>query len=244
MPLGRALPIAASLALVMAATGVARADEPAGPTVQAGDDVELRLAWLERVLDREGFATRVWRGSWLVFYGGAAALEAVLAGVTTSPGVRVDSAVNAGKATIAFGFTFFSPASAGPLADGARRMPKGTRAERIAKLRAAEAALRAIAAEERDRRGWFAQVGGAALNAGGAWISFAGHKGNGALGWIGAATGTLVSELQFFTQPTAGIRAWEAYQRAGAGARLGDPPPVLRWSIGTTGSTTSVRLTF
>jgi hypothetical protein len=115
--------------------------------------------------------------------------------------------------------------------------------------------VREIAEEERARRGWFGQVGNAALNAAGAFISWGavkgttwanpvGANGNGARGWIGLATGFAIGEVQFFTQPTGAIRAWEAYQRAGAGARLSDPPPVLRRSLGATSGGGAVRATF
>jgi hypothetical protein len=215
--------------LLLVSPSMAHADTLVGG--EEDIDVANRLVWLERVIDREAFGTRVWRGSWLGFFGGATALEGVLAAVTKDTGVRVDSAVNAGKAATAFAFVLFSPASAGPRADRLREMPRETRAERIAKLRVAEATLRALADEERDRRGWFPLIGGALLNAGGAWISWAAHRGNGALGWIGASTGLAIAQLQFHTQPTGALRAWQAYQRAGRGVSLGEPPPVLRWSI-------------
>jgi hypothetical protein len=215
--------------LLLVSTGTARADTPA--EMEQDIDVVHRLAWLERVIDREAFATRVWYGSWLGFFGGAAVLEGVLAGVTKDKGVRVDSAVNAGKATIAFAFVLFSPARAGPLADRLREEPRDTRARRLLRLRFAEATLRVLADEERDRRGWFPLIGGAVLNAGGAWIDWAAHRGNGALGWIGVSTGLAIAQIQFHTQPTGALRAWQVYQRAGSGASFGDPPPVLRWSI-------------
>lgn len=204
-------------------------------------DVEQRLAWLERVLDREATATRVWKGGWVGIFGGAAALEAVLAGVSSQPNVRVDSAVNAGKAVIAFAFTLILPAHAGPVADRARAMPRATLSDGEAKLRYAEAQLALIAEEERERRGFLPLVGGALLNAAGAAASFAGHKGNGGLGWIGASTGLLIAQIQFHTQPTGAIRAWERYRR---GEPLGEPPPLLRFSIGATTRGGSLGVTF
>jgi hypothetical protein len=214
--------------LLTALAASARAAEPI-------DDLELRLAWLDRVLSREALATRVWRGAWIGFYGGAVALEGLLAATAKSGGPRLGSCVNAGEALIGGVFTLVGPATAGPRSDAVHAMPRATRAERIARLGAAEAALRAIAAEERQRRGWFGLIGGALVTSAGAWITWAGHRGNGALGWLGVASGIVVAETQFHTQPTGAIRAWDAYQRAGAGAQLGGAPPVLRWSIRPTG---------
>jgi hypothetical protein len=211
------------------ATANARAEPPPESAEDAA--VTERLAWLERVLDREALATNVWRGSWIGFYGAATVVEGVLLGTAKTRADRVNDGVGVGKAAIACGFTIFGPSTAAPAARITRKLPAGTRAERLAKLRLAESYLHAIADEERDRRGWFPLIGGALLNAGGGWITWAANKGAGVAGWFGVASGLALAQIQFHTSPTGAIRALEAYRRAGAGGRLGDPPPVLRWSI-------------
>jgi len=232
------------LTVLVACAAPARAQSTPEPS---DADLDARLAWLDRVLDREGFATRVWRGTWIGFYSGGTALETLLAVLNNTPaklGARIDSGVNVAKAALGLGFTLFSPADAGPRADNLRAMPTSTRAQRLAKLRYAEASLQAIASEERSRRGWFGLIGGALVNAGGAWVDWAAIKGNGTLGWITLTSGLAVAQIQFHTQPTGAIRAWDAYRRAGAGASLGDPPAVLRWSIGPTAGGAALRATF
>jgi hypothetical protein len=224
---------------------VATAGAPARAEARPGDpddaEVAARLAWLSRVLDREAQATKLWWGGWVAFYGGAAVVEGALYATGKTAPERVDAAMNIGKAGIALGFTLLSPVNAWAAARAVRGSPAGTPAERLAKLRHAESRLESIAAEERDRRGWFALTGGALLNTAGAWIDWCANRGAGGIGWLGLASGLVVAQLQFHTQPTGAIRAWDAYRRAGAGARLGEPPAVLRWSIGPTAGGTSVR---
>jgi hypothetical protein len=225
---------AVAVAVMLTITAGAAHAQPVLPspaTPEPVDDVELRLAWLERVLDREAFATRVWRGGWIGFYSGAVALEALLAATATSTGPRLASGVSGGQALVGVVFTLVDPATAGPRADAVRALPRATRAERLARLGAAEGALRAIADEERARRGWFGLIGGALVTSAGASITWAGHRGNGGLGWLGVASSMVIAQAQFETQPTGAIRAWDAYRRAGAGAALGATPSVLRWSI-------------
>jgi len=232
------------LTVLAACAGSARAQSVAE---MSDADLDARLTWLDRVLDREGLATRVWRGTWIGFYSGATALETLLAVLANTPdkrGARIDDGINVAKAALGLGFTLLGPADAGPRADVARAMPTSTRAQRLAKLHYAEASLQAIAAEERSRRGWFGLIGGALVNAAGGWVDWAAIKGNGALGWINVTTGIAVAQIQFHTQPTGAIRAWDAYKRAGAGASLGDPPAVLRWSIRPSASGVAVQATF
>jgi hypothetical protein len=220
-----------AIPILAAAAGPAQAQTPR----LEPDDAELtqRLDWLARVLDREAAATKLWRESWITFYGAAILFESHLAATATSPAPRVGAAVNMGEATLAFGFTLLSPAHAEAFALRLRADGGETRAQRLARLHRAEALLADLAVEERDRRGWFGLIGGAAVAAGGGAVNWAATRGSSGLGWLGVATSMVVAQIQFHTQPTGAIRAWEAYRRAGAGARLGPPPAVLRWSIGS-----------
>jgi hypothetical protein len=210
------------------------------------DDTELteRLDWITRVLDREAAGTTLWRESWISFFGAAILFESHLAATATSPAPRVGAAVNMGQATLAFGFTLLSPANAEAFALRLRSDGGETRAERLARLHRAEALLADLATEERDRRGWFGLIGGAVVAAGGGAVNFAATRGSSGVGWLGVATSLLVAQIQFHTQPTGAIRAWEAYRRAGAGAHLGPPPAVLRWSIGPTAGGVGLRGAF
>ena len=210
-----------SAALLVATLASPARAEPAA--VEPDDaSVSARLAWIERVLDREEASMRLWRGSWLAIYGGVTLLNASLLATANSAPDRVNDAVSGGKAAVAFVFTLASPATALSANGILRAMPMETPAGRLARLRRAEALLRTIAKEERDGRSWFPLVGGALLNVGGAWLTWAAYKGSGGLGWFGLLSGFAVGQVQVFTQPTGAIRAHAAYLRAGYAARA-DP---------------------
>jgi hypothetical protein len=221
------------LATLAFAAGSASAEAESLVPSGAPDDSEVavRLAWIEGVLDREGAATRAWQWSWVGAYGAATIVEGALLATAKTPTDRVNDGVYLGKAALAFGFVLVSPASAATGARVVRVLPAGTPAERLAKLRLAESTLRALAVEERERRGWFPLIGAALVNAAGGFVTWAAYRGSGASGWFDVASGMAVAQIQFHTEPTGAIRAWDAYRRAGDGGTLGEPPAVLRWSI-------------
>jgi hypothetical protein len=57
-------------------------------------------------------------------------------------------------------------------------------------------------------------------------------------------SGLVIAQIYFHTQPTGAIRAYDAYRHARGGGRLGDPPPVLRWSIRPAAGGMAVEATF
>jgi hypothetical protein len=230
--------------LILAIALPARAQPAQQPREPDDDDLALRLDWMARVLDREAAATKLWRESWLTFFGAAVLFESHLAATATSPEARVHAGVTMGEASLAFGFIVVSPASAEATARTFHASTGESRAERLARLHRAEAMLAELAAEERTRRGWFGLSGAALVTSAGAVIDWSANRSGAGLGWLGLTTGLLVSQIQFHTQPTGAIRAWDAYRRAGAGARLGPPPPVLRWSIGPTAGGVGMRGAF
>jgi hypothetical protein len=199
--------------------------EPAGAGTAMDDaDVAARLAFLERALDAEEASTRLWRSSWLAAYGGVTLVETGLLAIASTPALRLSSGVSVGSAAIGFTFRLLSPASGADAAGKLRGVRAETPAERREKLHRAEALLHRVAVEERFSHSWFPLIGGALVAAGGAWINFAARGGSAGAGWFAATSSLAVAELEFHTQPTAAIRAWDAYQRGGAGARLASRP--------------------
>jgi hypothetical protein len=213
-------------ALVVATlASAARADPP----VPDDAAVSARLAWIEGVLEREEASMRLWRGSWLAIYGGVVIADVALTTNATSAQDRVGPAVDGAKAAVGFAFTLLSPATAVKATALLGEQPGDTPAARLARLRRAEGLLSTIAGEERDGRGWFPLLGGAALNVGGAWLTWAAYRGSGFAGWFGLLSGFAVGTVQVFTQPIGAIRAQAAYRRAGYLARpvMRDPGPAL-----------------
>lgn len=184
--------------------------------------VSARLASLTRVIVREQAATRLWYDGWVGFFGAGTLVQASLAATAPGRGSRVAALVGGAKAATAFTFMRLSPASGRTAADTLARLPEGTPAARRAKLRRAEELLRAVAAEERARRGLFPLLGGAALNLAGAFTVWAATRGGGA-GWFGLGTGIAISQIQLYTQPRGALRAWEAYTPGEEPARIAAP---------------------
>jgi hypothetical protein len=186
-------------------------------------DVTARLAWIEHVLERDESSIRTWRGAFLGIYSAAALAEGALLANATTSADRINAAINAGKAGIGFTFLLVSPFTGNTAGTLLHALPAGTPAERRAKLARAEAWLRTSAKEEQDARGWFPQIGGAVLNVGGAWLSWATTRGTSGNGWFGLVSGVVGAELQILTAPSGATRAWAQYTRGGAG-RLGRVP--------------------
>ncbi len=216
-----ALGASALLALTTAAP-FARAEPPGADDA----DVAARLAYIERALDAEEASTRLWRTSWLAAYGSVVLAETGLLAIATTPATRVSAGVSIGQASIAFTFRRLSPATGADAATTLRAMRGETPVERRERLHAAEALLRRVATEERFSHAWFPLLGGALIVTGGAWINFAAVRGNAGGGWFAATSGLAVAELEFHTQPTGALRAWDAYRLHGAAARV-TPAPAL-----------------
>jgi hypothetical protein len=213
----------------LTAAAPARADPP--PAEAPDADVRARLAFIERTLDREESSTRLFRGGWLAFFGGATLAQGALIATASASSDRVVSGVGAAKAAVAFAFLLASPATVASSATTLRGAPSATPADRAAKLRLAESLLRSASEEERAGRSWFPLVGGALLNLAGAYTVWGATRNSGA-GWFGLVSGIAVAQLQFYTRPTAAIRAWETYTRTRDPARLArDPAPPVRFSI-------------
>jgi len=217
----------------LALLALARSARAEPPIATADDaDVSARLAWIEGVLERDEPRARLWRSGWLGAYGAVTLAEGALLANAQTSSDRINAAINAGKAGIAFTFVLVSPSTGSTASTILRALPEGTPAERRAKLARAEALLSASAKEERDGRGWFPQIGGALLNVGGAWLSWATTHGSSGAGWFGLLSGVAVGEAQILTTPSGAMRAWEAYARRGSAARLGPvPAPSMGLSI-------------
>lgn len=183
-------------------------------------DVAARLAFLERVIEREQDRTRLWYDTWLGFFAAATLAQGGVVLATTAHQPRIAMGVGMAKSAIATGFMLIGPRRGRVAADSLRALPPKT--STLERLRAAESILRVIAAEERARQSWFPAIGGAALNVAGAWTVWALGR-NSTPGWLGLVSGTAISLVHRFTQPTGAIRALEAYERGDLRAPKASP---------------------
>lgn len=208
----------AALLTAVLCSGRARA-EPARSTATSDAEVTLRLAYLERVLERDEPRLRLWRDSWVSIFAGLALAQGGLALGATDGGVRAVSIAGGIKSALAFAGVLAAPATGRTAATRLRAEPASTPAERRAKLRLAESLLRASAGDERLRRSWIPLAAGAVLNASGACVIWALHRP--VEGWLGLGSGVVVGQIQYWSQPTGAVASWEAY----AAGRFREPVP-------------------
>lgn len=216
--------IAAAAALAsLAIPRIARAGDPADAEVTA------RLIFLERALEREEPAVRTWSHGWTAGYGGLVIAQAAMAMNAPDASARAASILGSAKSAVGLAARIVLPLTATSAATRLRAIPSDTPAARRAKLGAAERLLAQSAADERFGRSWVPLIIGAALNLSGAFILFRPYRAT-ASGWFGLLSGTAVSQLQFWTQPTGAITAWSAYTR---GAWRSPEPrrPSVSWSL-------------
>src|SRR5262245_56014605 len=115
---------AAGCAAILLALSSARAAEPSDAEVSA------RLAYLERVIERDQRWRRWWHDGWLGVFGAATLVQGGLAIGVRSEEVRVPSIVGAVKAAIAFTALLASPATGRTAATTLSRIDATTPAER------------------------------------------------------------------------------------------------------------------
>ena len=210
MPAG-SIRIIANVGIALLAASAAIAAEPA-PADHAGlSDAEIsrRIAFLEQRLDGSRTHGQIWYWSWLAINGGSMVGNGIVAGLSGQHDDRVNYATGAALGAIGVADLFLRPLEARYGAAPIRRLPEATRAQRLAKLRAAEDQLHrnALRAEERTQVLPYAGNAGLALAAGlvvGLW----GERGSG----IQTGVSTLVGgTLNIVTQPARPAWDWVDY---------------------------------
>jgi hypothetical protein len=224
----RARSFAAALLLVPAALALAspaRAEPPrAASDARSDAEVEKRLAFLQERFDRGTPAAQRWWYSW---YGGWTLLTGIQAGMALGVkdrGLRIDSAVGAAFSSlgvIPFGLFPFTPRDA---AAQLRALPEGSAEARRRKLARAEHLMEESARTETLGRSFVPHaLSGAASLAAGLTLVLA-YKRPLFSGLVKLVGGIALSEAQIFTQPTAAIDDWRAYQQQGAAGPRGFRP--------------------
>jgi hypothetical protein len=203
--------LTAIMGIALLAASVAKAAEPA-PAGHAGlDDAEIaqRIRFLEQRLDDSRTHGQIWYWSWLTINGGSMVGNGIVAGLSGQHDDRVNYATGAALGAIGVADQFLRPLEARHGAAPVRGLPEATRAEKLAKLRAAEDQLRrnALRAEERTQVLPYAGNAGLALAAGllvGLW----GERGSG----IQTGVSTLIGgTLNLVTQPGRPAQEWQDY---------------------------------
>ncbi|MBI3199936.1 MAG: hypothetical protein HYZ29_00250 [Myxococcales bacterium] len=180
---------------------------------RVGERYRFILAELEQ---GEGNAALWWNG-WTFGFAAATVGQTVLALAVDDRGWRIDNAVGAATSGLGAIGTALEPRTPITAAADLRAMDASTPAARALRLRRAEQLLRDAAQEELDGRSWFPHVAGAATTLAASAVLWYGYD-RYSSGWLNLLGGTLVTELQIASRPTAAVRAYRAYYQRHAGA--------------------------
>jgi hypothetical protein len=174
-------------------------------------EVTRRLSFIEQHLESGTAAADRWWYGWYAGYSALTVGQFAIALAVDDPRARADNVVGAVASSlgvIPLGFFPFTPRSA---AADLRVYPATTPAERRRKLAAAERLLHAASDVEIQGRSWITHALGFSVSiASGLVLGLGYHSTRGAL--LNSLGGVALTELQIFTQPTAAIGAWQAYE--------------------------------
>ncbi len=172
--------------------------------------IDQRIAFIVERLDASATHGQIWHWSWMTINAGSAIGLGIVAGLADHEDDAVNNAVQAGVAAIGVADLVFRPLEARYGAAPIRVLPENTRAEKLAKLAAAEEQLKRNAARAEERTSFSMHAANVALNAAaGLIIGLAGNASDGAIAF---ATGTAGGVVNILTQPAAPAQDWEDYQ--------------------------------
>lgn len=179
-------------------------------TTLSDSAIQQRIDFIERRLDDSRFHGQAWYWSWMTINGGSAVGLGIVAGLSKHEDDQVNNGVQAGLGTIGVADLLLRPLGARHGADPVSGLPEGTRAEKIAKLRAAESQLHSNAERAEERTSLAQHAGNVGVNAAaGLAIALAGKPSDGLISFLSGVAG---GEIQIWTQPWAPARDWADYQ--------------------------------
>jgi hypothetical protein len=192
------------------------AAEPLTPaeTTLSDEVVDKRLRFIEDRLEKHRLHGQIWYWGWMVVNAGGAIGTGIMAGLSNDQDDVVSNAVSGGLAAIGVADLIFRPLEARYGAAPVEALPESTRAERIDKLRAAEALLHGNAERAEERTSWAVHAANLGINtAGGVIIGVLGDPEDAA---ISAAANFVGGIAYILTQPAGPARDWRAYQALAA----------------------------
>jgi hypothetical protein len=192
----------------------ARPEEPlTGPLPDLTDDaIDARLRFLETRLRRDFKLLALWQIGFTGVYGGGLLYETGNAVIAQSTAERADNVVGAVKSAVGLLSRLAQPPAGMSELRPLLALPNKTRLDRVNRLVAAEALLKQDARDSDRRYHWLPHTINAALNLAGGLIVWLGYH-DLARGAQSAGIGFAVGELQIWTRPWQGKRAWAEYRR-------------------------------
>ena len=183
-------------------------------TTLSDEVIDRRIRFIAERLEARRLHGQIWYWGWMVVNAGGAIGTGIAAGLANDRDDIVSNAVSAGLAAIGVADLVFRPLTARLGAAPIEQLPEATRAERIDKLRAAEALLRSNAERAEERTSWVVHAANLGINAaGGVIIGVLGDPKDAA---ISAAANFAGGIAYILTQPAGPARDWQAYQALAA----------------------------
>jgi hypothetical protein len=184
--------------------------EPSADSPTAGE-VSARYDTIVANLDEGEGSARLWWWGWTSAFGALVVGEGVVALAARDPGTRTDAVVGLAGSVLGVGAMLFTSRAAFTYRKRLASLDASTPALRLARLREAERIQDAAADDEESGRSWFAHVGGDVVTLAGSFVLWAGYH-RYSSGWLNLVGGTIVTEAQILTRPTAAIKARRAYR--------------------------------
>lgn len=189
------------------------AAEPVTPTTTSLSDTEIdrRIRFIEERLNERQTHGQIWYWSWLSINSVSTVALGVFAGLADDSDDRVNNGVNAGIAALGVADVLFRPLQARLGASPVSGLPEETREEKIEKLRASEALLRANAERAEERTDWRMQAANLAIaGAAGLAIGLAGDPVDAA---ISAGANAVGGVIYLLSAPAGPANDWRDYQK-------------------------------
>lgn len=205
----------------------------------ADSEITERTRFIEKHFVAEKSAAQLWWWGWLGGYSALEATQIVL--YNTLPHkteddkvVRDSLLVGSFMAPLGILGQFLNPMPATYAATELAAMPEATAEERRKKFLRAEALLNQSSDNERLGTSWLAHTAAAIVNAAGAIVIWKGMNHQFTDGLANFLVGSLIAEMQIFTQPTRSIEVAEAYRRRYGSAQAAHNSPFFI-QVGLTG---------
>lgn len=206
---------AVSLACLVSAWSGAYAADGVPGAAESG-----RISFIQKEFDDSSMYSCIWWYGWMGVYGASAAVSFGIGLNSDDDVVKITQVVSGVQSVIGFAGLVFSPMPSAYADSRLREMPDGTAEERLQKLHEGERLLCETADAQSFGSSWVPHLLNFVVGAGGAMVIWKVYGdeiedagGNpGREGLYNFLISFIVGELQIFSQPTSGIKAWNRYR--------------------------------
>lgn len=175
------------------------------PVLAECPDAESRLAFVERALDRDARATRMWRYGWIPVLAGGVGANSYIAATESTEALRMNAAATAAQITIPLSLTILDRSPV-------LRRTASADGDLCRKLELAENDLAEAARFEAKRRAPLAHLPPIAGNLATAAALSLYYEDNVEQAALRAAIGITMAELWIWTRPSIAKRAHASYE--------------------------------